>query len=420
MKTMPVFLIVTVAMLAAQPAAAQDARWEPWYGCWERMTDRVTQASAESAEAEVADPAPVDVPQVCVEPAGDNAVRMTTTVPGQEPLEEMLVADGAPHPIDEGGCEGTEVVEWSANGQRLIARADVTCAGGTARTISGLALITPDDTWIDIRSVRFGDVPNTRVSRYYRIDAPQSVRVPAAGSPPLTLAELKEIAGKVDDEVLEAALVETNPRLPVSAGTLEDLADNGVSPGVLDLIVALAYPDRFVVERTGQIATITESAASRRYGLDDYYYSGFYYPAYYYSPFGYSYIGFYDPYLFSPYRFSGGGVLVIPPDVEGPVRGRAIAGQGYTRIRPAGEAGASPRTAVRRDGSTQAIGGRVSASGGSTTTRTASGRSSSGSSGGSSSSGSSGGSSSGGSSSGGASPRGYSGGGGGGRTAQPR
>jgi hypothetical protein len=418
MRTVPACLFVAAMLAGVHDASAQDVRWAPWLGCWERVTERVDDASVDGSGRTSVEPDPAatgtgTAPRVCVERDGENAVRLTTTVPGQEPIEQMLIADGEPHPISEGGCQGTETIEWSRTGQRLFARAEVDCAGAGARAVSGLALITPDDTWLDIRSVRIGDISSTRVSRYSRIDLQPSPRIPRVGSTPLTVEELKEAAGQVTDAVLEAVLVETNPRLPVRSDTLLDLADAGVSPGVLDLIVALAYPDRFVVERTGQIATVTESG-SRRPGIDDYYYSGFYHPAYYYSPFGYSYIGYYDPFLFGPayygYPTRGGGRPGLPGRITPSRTGRAIDGQGYTRIRPAEEARSQPRVAARRAPGTQSAG---QSSGSSGTV------SSSGSSGGGTSSGG-GSSSSGGSSGGGASPEGFTGGGGGGRTAQPR
>ena len=47
-------------------------------------------------------------------------------------------------PGAENGCRGTEQSEWSSNGRRLFAHAEVTCSDGSARTISGLALITEE------------------------------------------------------------------------------------------------------------------------------------------------------------------------------------------------------------------------------------------------------------------------------------
>jgi hypothetical protein len=415
MRTIFVCLLVVGAiLLTALHASAQDNRWTGWVGCWERVAEHVRDS--DGAESPAGLPS-AEAPRVCVTPSGPDAVRLTTTVPDQDPIEQVLTADGAPHPIEEGTCRGTETLTWSRNGQRIFARADVTCGVSEHRQVSGLGFITPNGTWLDIRSVTIGDLSTTRVSRYQRV-APEAAtsRLTLGGGAPLTFADLEEIHRNTSDEVLEAAIAETNPRLPVSAATLTRLADAGVAPRVIDVIVALAYPDRFIVERTGRISTITASSASPGpFGIDDYYLSGFYYPAYYYSPFGYSYIGWYDPYLLR-LRYFGSGGLGGRPSGPGGIQptgaARAISGEGYTRIRSAGDAqsesGATGRRAVGRpaDLTGQSGGGGGIASSGSSN-----------SSGGGSSDG--GGSSSGG---GGASPGGFSSGGGGdsGRTAQPR
>ena len=407
-------------VLFASSAYAQEGRWTPWLGCWEMVNEHVREAregitprASDDARPEDQD-APAAPPQVCVARSGDNAVTLTTTVPGQDPSEQTINADGAGHPLTEADCRGTETTEWSRNGTRLFSRAEVRCSDGALRSISGLAFITPDDTWLDVRSFRLEGQPTTRVTRYRRVSPAAPRRILTTGGTALSVADIKEAGGKVSAAVLEAAIAETNPFVLVNKQTLADLADSNVAPSVIDVIVALAYPDRFVVERAGASSSRT---APPVYGAAfdpfDYYYSGYYYPAYYYSPFGYAYIGYYPPYYFGGgggYYPGGGGI----PDVDhrnGP--GLAINGAGYTRIRPTNELPNNPggtRTAVGR--TTAALsGGGDSGGGGATSAPSSSG----GSSGGSSSSSGSGSS---------ASPAGFSSGGGGdsggGRTAQPR
>jgi hypothetical protein len=410
MRTIVVCLLVVGAvLLTALHASAQDPRWSPWLGCWERVAEDVR----DTAGAVPSDLQSTEAPRVCVSVVGPNAVRLTTTVPDQDPMEQLLTADGAPHPIEESNCRGTETLTWSSNGQRLFARAEVTCGVSEERRVSGLGFITPNGTWLDIRSVTIGDVFTTRVSRYQRLTPETTTgRLTVPGSPPLSVRELEEIHANTSDAVLEAAIAETNPRLPVNAETLTRLADAGVSSRVIDVIVALAYPDRFVVERTGRISTITSAGATPGpFGIDDYYVSGFYYPAYYYSPFGYSYIGWYDPYLLRQRYYYGGGRPSASGGIEPSGTARAVSGEGYTRIRSAGDAQTPSDTTGRRAvprpaglTSGTAGGGGVASSGQSNS--------------GSSDSGGGGSSSDGGS----ASPGGFSSGGGGdtGRTAQPR
>jgi hypothetical protein len=408
-------IVVAALVLVPRPAAAQDPKWEPWLGCWDLVNEnsRVGEGAAR-ASALSGDPDAGAIrgtsPRVCVTRV-PNGVKLTTTVPDQPPVEQTLIADGSAQPITEGGCVGTGKTEWSASGDRLFINASVNCDDGRSREISGMGLMAPDGTWLDIRSFSVAGSTTTRVSRYERALESRAVRRPPAV--PMTLADIKEAAGKTSSTVLEAAIAETRPRVPVNRQTLTDLADSGVPGNVTDVVVALAYPDRFVVERSRG-----GYAGSAPFGIDDYYYSGRFYPAYYYSPFAFSYIGLYDPFL-----YGGGGILVPanPGGGGGSVPqpsgvGRVVNGSGYTRIR---EADASQDSGGEASGATARP-----RSGGNTTRSVASdGGSSTSSSGnsGSSSSGSSGGDSGGGGSS--SSPGGFSGGGdsgGGGRTAVPR
>lgn len=360
MRTLVGVLVFSTALFAAaHDASAQDNRWESWLGCWERINDGAAEAlpgddaAPDQAVAEPNAALTSAPPRVCVERSGPNGVTLTTTVPGQPTLEQALVPDGTPRTVAENDCRGTEQSEWSSNGRRLFARAQVTCRDGSARTISGLAMITEADVWLDIRSFNVGEQPLTRVSRYIRVGSDTALRIPALGGPPLTFAEIKEASSKVSSAVLEAAIAETAPFLPVSKRTLVDLADAGVPAGVLDVLVANAYPDRFVVERSygARQANAANAAPGQPHSIDDYYATGYYYPPYYYAPFGYAYVGFYDPFLFPGYccAYIGGGVggggIIVDGDGGIPASGRARAvnGLGYTRPKLDEPAQAVPR-----------------------------------------------------------------------------
>jgi hypothetical protein len=361
MRTLVGALVFSTALFAAaRDASAQDSRWESWLGCWERINDGAGESVQPSDDAapDQAVPEPNAAvasapPRVCVTRSGPNGVTLTTTVPGRPTLEQALVPDGTPRPVAENDCRGTEQSEWSSNGRRLFARAQVTCRDGSARTISGLAMITEADVWLDIRSFNIGEQPLTRVSRYIRVESDTALRIPALGGPPLTFAEIKEASSKVSSAVLEAAIAETAPFLPVSKRTLVDLADARVPAGVLDVLVANAYPDRFVVERSygARQANAGTAGPGQPHGIDDYYATGYYYPPYYYAPFGYAYVGFYDPFLFPGYCCTyigggGGGGIIVDGDGDIPSSGRARAvnGLGYTRPKLDEPGQAVPRT----------------------------------------------------------------------------
>jgi uncharacterized membrane protein YgcG len=294
-------------LVLATAAQAQDARWAGWSGCW---------GPAQGAQA-------IEGARVCVERAGQNGVTLRTTIAGQPALEQTIIADGVDHPVSDNECRGTQHAEWSADGQRLFARAELMCGNENPRTVSGLALIAADGTWLDIQSVRVDGRESTRVRRYRRI-ADGLASMTHAGAA-LTLDAIKEATHKVSPAVLEAALVETHTTFRLSSRDVIDLDDAGVPDRLIDVLIALSYPKKFVVER----AAATTPVLPPLFDYGDPFYYG--YGGYYYSPFAYTYGGYYYPYAFSPAYIVGGdnGGTTTP---RGSGAGRVIDGVGYTRV----------------------------------------------------------------------------------------
>jgi len=336
-----VLTLTAAAALIAATAFAQapaDPRWSPWLGCWTPVQ------SAAGA-------------RVCVVRSG-GGVALRTTVDGQPVLEHTIIADGMDRPVTDNDCGGTERAEWSADGQRLFARAQLTC-GGSARTVSGLAMMAPDGTWLDVQGMTIDGHDSTRVRRYQRADA-NVAGVPRAK--PLTVEAVAEAAGKVSPQVLEAVLAESRAQFTLNSRSVTALADAGVKPALIDLMIALSYPKKFVVERSGPAAPPSLLLDEDPYLLgwafgpmigDPYgwYGRGVYaglYPAYYFSPFAYGYSGNFYPYVYGPtYSIpAGGGAAGGAVAATG--TGRVIDGVGYTRMRPRDDSPAQPATAGTR------------------------------------------------------------------------
>jgi hypothetical protein len=431
--THQLLLAAVLALISWAPAFAQDSpgafdsRWNPYLGCWTISQDRLSQSA----------PIPAGT-MVCVRPSGRAGVTITTTVDGKNVLEQTIVADGSAQPLSQGDCSGTQTSSWSRDGERLFTNVELDCANRPRRTVSGITLLG-NGQWIDAQATVIDGNSDVRVLRYRRTSDPYTA-APAAATAPLTVEDVIEASAKVQSEALEAALDEVNARFPLNSRVLTQLADNGVSPNVIDLLVAQAYPDKFQVERrmypsrpsasygTAAVGSSTAYLGSAAYPYpmydpfySSYYYSPFAYPYYwgpsysyrYGSPFyrsyyDYNYFGFPGSgyYYGGPSGPSGGTAQPGSPDSRGG-DGVVVKGRGYTRVRPAGSSdtgsGSSATPTSRTSGSARGA-------------RSASDSGSSGSSSSSSSSGSSG-----------ASSGGYSGGGGGGgnsggggRTAQPR
>lgn len=393
---------------AAQPPAqtTTDARWASWLGCWQLNDESLDDGSAAMARL-LGMPAPRTRDNagavVCVTPAADGGATMTTYVNDRAVLRETIVPDGTSRAIVEAECRGQQRAEWSALGARVYASAELTCQSQPARKVSGLAMMLAGPVWLDIQAIESNGGKTLRVRRYQRAaDQTRAGDTSARTAPTmplglsLSISDVKEASNKVIPEVLQAALVELKSGFNLNGKRLLELEDASVPRGVIDLMVALSFPKRFVVERPVARSSGGGGSWWTPMGYDDlwpyfatpYAYSPFY--SSYYAPFGYRYWGYFDPFY-----YSAPGYVVIDPGNGGSGGprasgdGRVVDGRGYTRIRRSDPEPVMPRAGSNGDGSST----------------TASGQSTNG--------GSNGGSS-------GVSSSGYSGGGGGERTAQPR
>jgi hypothetical protein len=327
--------------LAIIPAQAQqvDPRWAPWLGCWQLVDESIRQAA--SRDAGRSNP---DGTFVCVGPANEaSGVSLSTRIENQSVLEQTIVADGAQHPVEEADCRGGQRADWSQNGERLFSHAELICADEAPRKVSGLAMVL-DGTWIDIQAIEIGDREHIRVRRFRR-SSDQAGAAPARraasiaprlGARRFTLEDVKETSARLSPRVVEAALVETNASFDLNSKALIDLDEAGVSDTVIDLMVALSFPTRFIVDRTRPQTTSssTVSGSLGPYSLSPYdvFWDSPYVP-YYYSPFGYAYWAGYG----MPYYPLAGFVTIdraAPLPTESTGAARLVNGAGYTQIRP--------------------------------------------------------------------------------------
>lgn len=407
--------LLLFVLVSAPPAQAQqqsaDARWTPWLGCWQLVDESQRAANPDPTElsgAPAARPSLGGV-SVCVTPATEAAaISLKTLVSNQPALEQTIVADGAGHPITDADCRGTQRAEWSRTSTMLFANAELVCGSQTPRKISGLAVIAGNGIWVDVQVVEISGRESIRVRRYRRAPDQRAAAIAPRFGAPLTIDDVKEASGKVSPSAVEAALIATNARFDLNSRRLINLDDAGVPDSVIDLMVALSYPGRFVVERAntggaGSFGSFFDpfdasyfGSGNAAYSYSPYFYGSLMYPygaylydAYYYSPFAYSYSGR-DGSQFVPgvgfVTLDGGGSATSAPDNGG----RAINGVGYARVRPREATAEETGGLVRQGGNTLSGNGSPAGS-----DSTSSGSSSGGSSGGASSGGFTSGSSSG-------------------------
>ena len=406
--------LVTIGLLLAAPitAGAQvpaasagtaartvsvDRRWEPWLGCW-----------SPAARAD----APADA-QVCIVPSPDGVgVRRITFAGDSEVLAESVVADGTAQTQSEKDCTGTRASRWSTSGAQLFFSSELKCPSAPTLTTTGLAAMIAPDQWLDVQTVvsdRRGE--QTRVQRFWRASAAPPAPVASTVAaltvrntalPRTSLEDVIDASKAVSPSAVEAWLSEGAIRLPVQRQELVRLSDAQVNGRVIDLMVALAYPQKFEVHR----ASSGGGGSALGIGMPGDFYPyewGILAGQGYGFGYGYGYGVYGSPYFFgaNPNNQTG-GFYIVPGaggTTEETTHGQVVNGQGYTHVQL--------REPYR--------GTATASGGGSAQSSSNTGGSASNESGGSGSSSSSSGSS-------GASPSGYSGGGGGstGVTAVPR
>jgi hypothetical protein len=362
---MPALAPGTVALQGAAPQAQEDSRWLPWLGCWEPAGETPEDG------AEIL---------VCVQPVA-GGVEISTLADGEVMGVERIQADGAAQPAAEGGCEGTREARWSADSRRVYVLSDLRCAEGVHRTTSGVFSITGGgENWTEIHAVRSGDRQPVLAVRSFHPASPatlarhdhtlspeldhrdlaiRTARMAAASA--LDVEDVQEAVDLAGAELASALVVEMGYGFDLDAATLRALSEQGMPADVMDMMVAVTWPERFQIEAghpelevqtaarddrrryrpwPGSVVGLGYGRSFRSCGIGARFcYDPFYHGLYSFgSPFGAGYWG--------PGFFPGGVryVYVTPPQVRD--RGR-VSPAGYTSgggtARPAhpGRAGTS-------------------------------------------------------------------------------
>ncbi len=331
----PFLAVLLVAGGASRPAWADgppvDTRWLPWLGCWELQS--------ESYEEEEQPPADV---LVCLSSkAAVDGVQITTLADMESVMTETLVADGVRRPVDEHGCSGWRSAEWSQDGRRLFLTSELVCDQQVERSLSGAAFGDASGAWVDVQAVSSGPRRGLLVRRYRRVSEEETEAAgfadPASSRPearwaqaslgaPLRVPDVIDAASRVRPEVLEAMLVESGAGFELRGATLLDLAEARVPAPIIDLMVALSFPDSFRVDRLGAPERMSAPGAGLGGGGGQY---ASWYPL------------FMTPLLYGSYDYDYDcgyccDYWVLPPSSNAPPtpHGRVVQGQGYTRVSP--------------------------------------------------------------------------------------
>jgi hypothetical protein len=265
-------------------------------------------------------------------------------------FEDTIVADGAYQSLEDEECSGWTRYSWSDTGKRLLFESESSCTGELPREISGISVIDDRGRWLDIQLLRDQNERIMTIRRYSPVDdaedfAGLGIRAarrayPSSGAS-FSIDEIIELSNRVASEVLEVAVMELYRPFNINSKTLVRLADAGVPTPVVDLMVALSFPEKFYVERDtiymAEKSHSTSSGPGRGYYYTPYMYHS--YHPWYWAPYSHPY-----------YWYSYWGVWPCygcypgpPPEGGQRTSGRLVAGQGYTRVNPRDSSTAQPR-----------------------------------------------------------------------------
>lgn len=364
-------LLLVGALPSSVAAQDVDSRWLAWLGCWE---------SSDGGE---------EVPMLCVQPLdGEAGVKLTTWADGELISTEAIYSDGLPREANREGCVGEEDARFSEDGRRIYLKSDYVCEGGVRRGATGLMAFANPMEWLDIKVIAVASERVPLVLRYRlaradrvaatgmeQVVAPRAMSVKAAriaASARLGPEDLIEATGKVDGKALEALIVERGDPFAVDAGMLIRLADAGVQEEVIDLAVAVSYPEKFAVgsgvpeELRAERAAYGMPMGAYGYGARWSFWNPYYYDPFFYSPYGYGYSPYYYNYGWYSGYYRPTYVVVQPrPPGDGVTEhGRVVNGRGYSRGGTGGGSGStSPSTRSAPSGRASGSSGAVTSSG---------------------------------------------------------
>ncbi len=330
---------------APEPGSAQEADtrlgWQPYLGCWAQPAHLVEVDRPEGEEA--------DEGVLCFVTSGGD-VEMLTIVDGAVTHREPFPADGQPRTVEQDGCTGTETAYFSEDRRRIYTTSEATCEDGALRRSTGIISMPGLAEWLDVRAMEVDGRAMAWSQWYQRTDsdvlddlgirsgelaAPLAVRGAAMyAAARNTTDDVIDAVANVHPKAVEAWLAETGqPFAGLNADDLVRLDDAGVPAGVIDVVVAVSFPQKFAFNRRDAYEEPPAQALYPRTVWAQRYYDPFYYGYGYYGSrygrYGYGYpwggYGWGGGYYGGYYR----PVVVDVTRTEPRGGGRVVAGRGY-------------------------------------------------------------------------------------------
>ena len=334
--------VAVLAALAVRTTEAQEAgALHPYLGCWEPLG----AAPGEGVLCFV---------------AADGHAEMLTLVDGAVEYREPFRVDGRERPVEQDGCRGSETARTSIDGRRVYTTSSFSCEGEAPRRSTGIISMPDPDAWLDVRAME-ANGGATAWSRWYQraegdplaeLDLRTGGRPFAGGgavaraTAPVSVEDVIDAVDNVHPKAVEAWVAELGQEFRgLDADDLVRMADAGVPDAVVDVVVAVSFPERFALNGD-RAAPSREEVGTRRAGRPVWLYPAGYYDPYYgygysrYSRYGYGGYGRYGGW-WSTWGGYGYNPVVVEVNRRVPDSGgRVVAGKGYRRGAP--DAATSP------------------------------------------------------------------------------
>ncbi len=263
MKNSKIVAIAALLLAVASPALAQnnaektDARWQAWLGCWTPSNTLIRVIGKSQHNV------------VCVIPGGSaTSVDLLTVADGKIVDRNHVDTDAQPHNLAKEGCTGWQSAKWSASARRVYIKSEYNCTGAPATHMSAVYAMAGSGQWINVQGMRVDKNSGVRAVRYREDDTPGDLPAEIRGrlqerslskmaallavSQQPSLVDVEEASREVDASVVSTWLIEADklnveaPK-PINARQLVQLADNGVPPSVIDVMLGLSYPNVLAV-----------------------------------------------------------------------------------------------------------------------------------------------------------------------------
>lgn len=346
------FAMAVLAPQTSLQAQEPDSGWQPYLGCWEPDGQEEESDSV-----------------LCFVASGGQ-VEMLTISEGEIDFREAFAADGRSQTIDADGCRGTESARFSEDRKRIYTYSDLACDEGNRKSSGIISMIGPN-YWLDVRAIDGADGAVAWAQGYRRADSSvltdlgfdaadrvgrrgfRSTAARAYGG--LTVDDVIDATQAVDGQAVEAWLAESGEGIErLDAEGLIALEEAGVSDEVIDVVVAVSFPQRYALDRgdDGPDGYYGRRGGARRIYLGGYgygrgydpFYSGYGYSSFYGGGYGYGYGGY--PYIGGGYR----PIRVIVQQAPRNSGGRVVNGRGYRRGGQASTGSAGPSGSSRSVG----------------------------------------------------------------------